>query len=142
MKRAFLLLLIIVLSVPFFASCRQENPPERIQFDAQNLCGTYLRGNDFSISLAEDGSFSYYESPIGSHIGLGNYTFENGIVTLTETRQTISLENPEEWSTKTVSFRFRYTGNSLIYLADTSDQFIYINLPDQAEFVRSEKGQA
>ena len=84
--------------------------------------GTYTRKNEglggldeFSITLNEDGTYSYYETLISSIIGMGNYTIEDGIVTLYEGNKT---------------FRFRYYLNALEFIAGESDKFTYINLTD------------
>ena len=86
------------------------------------LYGTYSRKNEefggldeFSITLNQDSTFSYYETMISSRFGLGNYTFEDGIVTLRDGDK---------------KFRFRYYLNALEYIAEESDEFTYIKLAD------------
>lgn len=90
------------------------------------LYGTYSRINEgfsgldeFSITLNQDGTFSYYETMISSYFGLGNYTFEDGIVTLHDGDKT---------------FRFRYFLGGLQYIAEGSDEFTYIKLADGEMF--------
>ncbi|MBQ7173103.1 MAG: VWA domain-containing protein [Clostridia bacterium] len=87
--------------------------------------------DSFSISLNEDGTFSYYETVISSHIGMGNYTVEDGIVTLTE------AGIPGFSGTITHIYKFRYEDGKLIYLADQSNQFMYVTLSDGTIFKRS-----
>jgi|GEM_PF-1569388 len=86
------------------------------------LYGTYSRINEgfsgldnFTITLNQDGTFSYYETMISSRFGLGNYTFEDGIVTLFDGDKT---------------FRFRCFLGGLQYIAEGSDEFMYIKLAD------------
>ena len=118
--------------------------------EEKNIYGTYIRQNDepysgaFSIYLAEDGHFSAYESWVSSNFLYGNYTYEDGIVTLTSIGVRIYHDEGPEPGTyttrmeeKTFTYRFRFTGDNLIYLADSSDRFSVL-LPDQAEFVHGE----
>ena len=130
-KRIAVLLLLAVLLVPSLSSCRKKTSAVKP--------GTYCRLNDksqtgmasgwdwFTITLNEDGTFSYFETSISSHIGMGNYTYENGIVTLVE-------ESPRLGETVTEYHRFRYDGEKLIFLASRSDDFTYAHPTEGAEF--------
>jgi len=118
------LLILVVL-----AACRAQEP--------EPVFGAYSRENangfdHFTITLNEDGTYSYFETMISSHLGMGEYTFEDGIVTL------IDDQIPGLYGSLTHTYRFRYEGGSLIFLADESDNFMYINLPDGAQFDRRE----
>lgn len=100
--------------------------------------GSYVRENErdilaFSITLYEDGHYQYYESVISSHIGVGEYTFENGIVTL------VDKHIPGISGSSTRTYKFRFEDGKLIFLAEESDDFMYIKLPDGAEFTRVEQ---
>ena len=103
-----------------------------------SIYGTYVRENKndimpFSITLNEDGSYQYFECGISSHIGVGEYTFENGIVTL------VDKHIPGISGSLTRTYKFRFEDGKLIFLAEESDDFMYIKLPDGAEFTRVEQ---
>jgi len=54
------------------------------------------------------------------------------VVTLTDT------QIPGVSGSLTHTYCFSYTNGTLVYLAETSDQFMYVNLPDGAVFERVE----
>ena len=95
--------------------------------------GTYSRDNGkfrdrFTITLNDDGSFSYHESLTAGHVGMGSYEIKGDKVILTDS--TI----PGFGGTLTNVYTFRYEDGRLIYIADESDAFIYTDLDDGAVF--------
>lgn len=78
----------------------------------------------FQIALMEDGSFSYYESMLSSHIGFGTWLVEDGILILTE--------SPD--SSHGATYRFKVDGNKLYFIQEGSDNFIYIQVKDGEKF--------
>ena len=104
------------------------------------VCGTYIRENErdldgyFTISLGADGTFWYYETMLSSYIGKGEYTVEGNIITLVDEAIPHYDFEEEIFSYKTYIFKFEYRDGSLIFLASESNRFIYISLPDGAEF--------
>lgn len=73
----------------------------------------------FSITLdMENGSFQFYETPISSHIGHGQYELEGDILTL---------------RSNSVN-RFRMEDDKLVWLEDGSDNFPFVHLTDGATF--------
>lgn len=102
-----------------------------------SIYGTYVRENQndimpFSITLNEDGRYQYFECGISSHIGMGGYTFKDNIVTL------VDGNIPGVNGSLTRTYKFRLEDGKLIFLAEESDDFMYIKLPDGAEFTRVE----
>lgn len=98
-----------------------------------SIYGTYVRENQndimpFSITLNEDGRYQYFECGISSHIGMGGYTFKDNIVTL------VDGNIPGVNGSLTCTYKFRFEDGKLIFLAEESDDFMYIKLPDGAEF--------
>jgi len=81
----------------------------------------------FHIALMEDGSFSYYESMLSSHIGFGTWHVQDGILILTE-----SPDTGHE-----ATYRFEVDGNKLYFIQDGSDNFIYIQVKDGEKFTSS-----
>lgn len=130
MKRILLCILALLLLVPLLVACAEKE-----NCDPETLCGTYKRPNangfdSFSITLNEDGTYQYFETMISSHLGFGSYKIEGNTVTMTE------KNIPGLYGSLTHTYRFEYTDGKLIYLADQSDRFIYIDLPQGAEFTR------
>ena len=81
---------------------------------------------DFSITFSPDGSYSWYETPISSFIGMGTYSIEGGVLTMTD--------DAEMTGTKRVNM-FIVSGDKLYYSSEGSDNFLFVQLDDKAEFV-------
>ena len=129
--RIVLCLLVFFLVLAALPSCAgREQEPDTVY-------GTYARPNangldSFTVTLMEDGTYWYYATSISSHLGHGNYTLEGDVVTLTDT------QIPGVSGSLTHTYCFSYTNGTLVYLAESSDQFMYVNLPDGAVFERVE----
>lgn len=80
-------------------------------------------GGDFTITLREDGSYEYYEGYLSSYIGMGTWTVEDGALILTEQGGYDAV------------FRFTVQDGALVYRADGSDRFIYIEAQDGDRFL-------
>ena len=85
-------------------------------------------GGKFHISLAEDGHFGYYEGMFSSFIGMGDWSLDGSILTLT-----MDARLPAK--------RFRFTAwqNELFFIADGSDRFTYVNVMDGDRFILSDE---
>ena len=92
-------------------------------------------GGSFTITLMDDGTFSYYEGMLSSYIGAGNYTEKDGKVTLTETRSFYNVDS-QEASVREVNYCFRIDGEDLIYLKEESYGFTYLTPDDGDRFIR------
>ena len=129
MKKLFLILLAALLPVALLTACT-SGPDVTITY------GTYVRPNGESspiqdtvtITLNRDGTFYYYETMLSSHIGSGTYTVKGDTVVLTETNKNV------EGAPVDYRFYFTYTDGKLVFDADRSSDFRYIDLPDGAEF--------
>lgn len=77
-------------------------------------------GGDFTITLMEDGSFTYYEGMLSSYIGSGSWTLEGDVLHLAEKRG---------------SYDFAVDGSDLVFLAESSAGFTYVEVADGARFV-------
>ncbi|MBR7184144.1 MAG: hypothetical protein IKD37_00910 [Clostridia bacterium] len=89
-------------------------------------------GGSFTVTLFDDGSFSYYEGMLSSHIGYGKWAQNGDILTLTESEETGHGGD----------FRFRCDEETLTYLADRSQNFIYVRLADGAVFRLADAGRS
>ena len=124
MKKIASALLALLMLVSLLSACAASAP---------SVYGTYARRNSdgsvFTITLHEDGSYQYYESMLSSHIGVGNFTFEDNTVTI------VDDQIPGVSGSLTITVVFGFENGNLIYRAEESDRFMYVNLPDGAEFV-------
>ena len=98
-------------------------------------------GGDFTITLSESGRFQYYEGMLSSYIGMGHWTLEGGILTLTDDDGVGRIIDNEDGTTsfeETQGFvnRFKKEDGKLIFIAEGSDNFLYVKLEDGAEFKR------
>lgn len=132
-------IIICVLTVLAIVTALGAGSIHKILFgEPASIYGTYVRENKndilpFSITLNEDGSYQYFECGISSHIGMGGYTFKDDTVTL------VDGNIPGVNGSLTCTYKFRFENGKLVFLAEESDDFMYIKLPDGAEFTRVEQ---
>ncbi len=103
------------------------------------LGGFGLYPVEFYIYLSPDKSFSYYEGFFSSHISdpkKCNWSYADGILTLTEDVSVVTNGNKSAVITKTN--KFKVMKNALIYMAEDSDGFFYIKPKDGEFFILSE----
>ena len=81
-------------------------------------------GGDFTITVRDDGTFNYYEGPLSSYLGNGTWAVSGDILTLTD------LTGAEPVRVN----RFRMEGDDLVFLAEGSDNFLYVQLSDGEMF--------
>ena len=145
--RSFAAALAALMLIASLCSCggntaETTEPPETttaVTDDKRGLT-TYFRPNAlpdgtygidrFSITLYNDGTCQYYETMISSYIGVGKYTIDGDLLTLTGDN-IVTLNGP---ITKT--FKFKIVGDTLVFIADGSDSFTFIKRPDGAVFVK------
>lgn len=84
--------------------------------------GGFKGSGEFYIGFDMLGNFDYYEGDLSSYIGRGNYTEENGIITITDFGDNKRVN------------RFKLENNTLIWIAEGSSNFIYVKLVDGAKF--------
>ena len=79
-------------------------------------------GSAFTITLYDDGTFAYYEGALSSYMGMGTWQEEGGLVTLRDEQH---FEN-----------RFRMDGEDLVFTAEGSTNFMYVDVAEGDRFVR------
>ena len=82
-------------------------------------------GGNFTIALDPDGTFQYYEGYLSSHMGLGTWAVEGDILTLRE----------DEESGYGFVNRFTVTPEGLVFQAEDSDNFLYVEVDDGDRFL-------
>jgi hypothetical protein len=124
MKKAIALFVVIISTLLVLASC-----------SSAPIYGSYVRENEgsdltgvFTITLMKNGKCSYYESMLSSYIGYGEYTIEGNRLII------VDKNIPGLYGKLTHTYVFEYKFGRLIYLAEESDNFMYISLPDGAMF--------
>ena len=82
---------------------------------------------DFTISIKDDGTFTYYEGMASSYIGMGEWTIK---------RNTIILENevPAINGSRTKTNIFEIGNGKLIWRAEGSDNFSFVEVEDGESF--------
>lgn len=119
MKKRMALLLVLALTGTMAGCGAQDvNPAGKIYTYENSGFGSH-----FTINIYEDGSFQYYEGLLSSYIGMGDWSLDDSILTLTEGELGRPAVN-----------RFRVSGDDLAFIAEDSDNFIYITVEDGALF--------
>lgn len=82
-------------------------------------------GSAFAIHINDDGTFTYYEGILSSHIGMGRWVLNDDILVLSEDSE----------STKCAFVnRFKVDGNDLVFLSEGSSNFLYVKVGDGERF--------
>ena len=109
----------------------EDNPAENLQiagktyiYEKEGIIG------DFTITLNEDGTFTYYEGMASSYIGRGIWVLDGEILTMTDDG---SVGYP-------FVNRFRIDGEDLIFMEWESSNFIYVKVQDGERFHSGETG--
>ena len=84
--------------------------------------------NEFSIRLDNDGSFTYYEGFFSSYIGIGNWQMDGDILTL---RENVYVDGAVGRV-----YHFNLNGDSLSFISEGSDNFMYIDVSDGERFIQ------
>ena len=103
-----------------------------VQSGKTRYAGTYRYegggfGGAFTITLNPDGTYTFYEGPLSSYLGGGEWGVHDGTLRLTET------------AGFDMTFRFAITDGALIYTEAGSDSFPYVKVSDGERFVRTEQ---
>ena len=82
-------------------------------------------GSAFTISINDDGTFSYYEGGFSSYIGGGKWVLEDDILVLSDDdKMGYPLVN-----------RFKVKDDELVFIAKDSSNFLYVKAADGERFV-------
>lgn len=128
---------VCLLVLLLFAACNSQH-------STMNIAGKAFiyekkgAGGDFIIYFGKDGTFNYYEGALSSHIGMGTYTVDGDIVTMTGDKT--SRIDPDTGNAESYerTFVFRIGADSITFVADGSDNFTYVKVPDSGRFYLTE----
>ena len=95
----------------------------------EDITGTYVYegegfGGEFSITISEDGTYSFYEGPLSSYLGGGSWDKKGGSMILSE-------ENGKD-----MIYHFAVGNGVLVFIERGSDNFPYVTVPDGGRFFR------
>lgn len=86
-------------------------------------------GGDFTITIARDGTYTFYEGPLSSYMGGGEWSVSGSRMDMYE-------ENGFN-----LYFTMIVTEDALVYVKGESDEFPYIQVPDGGRFLRDETAE-
>lgn len=125
-RKAFAAAALALLAALTLTGCSgADKTPEN---DISGKGYVYEKGgfpDKFGIQLYENGEFTYYAGFYSSYVGYGKWTLDGDTLILTE--------NPDSRGYSKV-FRFSVDGDTLSYIAEGSDNFMYIKVSDGEKF--------
>ena len=127
---AIMLVLTIVFSV---IGC--SNPKEITKDDIVDKIYTYEKegcGGEFTIEIKADGTFYYGEGLLSSHIGMGEWSYSDGMLALKE--KTARIIDGDKMEYVVVTFNFSVEKDTLIFVENGSDNFRYVKVKDGEKF--------
>ena len=138
MKKTLILFSVAVLLFAFSACGDKFDSAEDYAGRIYTYEGEGFVG-DFSVVLNEDGTFSYYEGFLSSHIGMGEWSYSDGMLTLFEkTSRFVTANEIEEVIN---SYSFLVEKDTLIFvdkgLDNGSGNFRYVKVKDGEKFFGS-----
>ena len=93
---------------------------------------------DFTIEIKADGTFTYYEGMLSSHIGSGEWTYTDTDRMLTLFEKMVRLDENGNWEQFTQSYSFWVEEDTLIFVNKGSDNglgnFLYVKVKDGEKF--------
>ncbi len=89
-------------------------------------------GSDFTIHIKADGTFAYYEGMLSSHIGIGEWSYSDGMLTLFE--KTSRFKDAYEMEEVIYSYSFSVKKDTLIFVDKGSGNFRYVKVKDGEKF--------
>ncbi len=112
-------LLLLIITVFSLSGCQEagKSPAGKVFIYENEKEDMY--GN-FTICVEKDGTFCYRESLWASYVAYGEWTYENGILTLSDTTL---KDNPQV-------FRFLVKGDDIAFIEENSDEFMYVKVAD------------
>ena len=134
-----ILTIMLVLTIAFgIIGC--SNPQEMTKDDIVDKVYVYEKdgcGSDFTIEIKADGTFTYYEGMLSSHIGIGEWSYSDGMLILFE--KTSRFNEAYRLEEVINSYSFLVEKDTLIFadkgLEDGSDNFRYVKVKNGEKFL-------
>ena len=133
MKKVFAFMLALTMALGVMGC---SNRTEITKDDIVDKIYVYEKdgcGSDFTIEIKADGTFTYYEGMLSSHIGRGEWVYLDGMLTLTE--KTVRFKDASELEEVTVSYSFSVKKDTLVFEDNGVDNFRYVKVKDGEKFL-------
>ena len=133
MKKALAIMLVLTIALGVIGC---SNLKEMTKDDIVDKVYVYEKdgcGGDFTIEIKADGTFTYYEGLLSSHIGMGEWSYSDGMLTLIE-KSTRFNEAYEKMEEVIFSYNFSVEKDTLIFVDKGSGNFRYVKVKDGEKF--------
>ena len=126
MKKFVSILSVLMLFVLFITGCTEQERENSVAGKIYTYSGEAFSefANDytFSITINDDGTYSYYESLLSSYIGSGEWSVTDGVLTLSD-----------DTGVEIVNY-FLIDGDDIVFIEENSTNFIYVKVKDGERF--------
>lgn len=113
------------MAILFAAGCAEPENGNTVAGRIYTYTGessSKIENDTFTITIHEDGTYSYYESLFSSYIGYGRWSVKNGILTLLDDTGV------------PISNHFLIDGKDLVFVEKYSTNFSYTKVKDGERF--------
>ena len=120
MKKSVALFIFISALIGLLASCSAPDlsPVGKYVYEGEGF------GGDFTISVYEDGTFSYSVGLLASYLGHGEWTFDGDVLRLKDTvSPSLNYDN-----------YFEVKDGKLVFVEEGSSNFMYLTISDGSVF--------
>lgn len=125
-KYTVVLLCILTLFVLSGIGCAEKESESSVSGKKYIYSGEHLSGfendNDFTITINDDGTYSYNESSISSYIGHGKWSVSDDLLTLSD-----------DTGVEIINY-FIIDGEDIVFTEENSTNFIYVKVKDKERF--------
>lgn len=126
MKRYFAILSALMLFVLFITGCTEQKREKSVADKIYTYAGEAFSGIEsdyaFTITINDDGTYSYYESLLSSYIGTGEWSVSAEVLTLSD-----------DTGVEIINY-FLIDGDDLVFIEENSANFIYVKVKDGERF--------
>ena len=126
MKKHAAVLSVLMLSILFTAGCAGQGSKTSVAGKRYTYSGEPFSkledGYDFTITIDDDGTYTYYESLLSSYLGHGEWSVADNVVKLADDTG-VEITN-----------YFLIDGDDLVFIEEDSTNFIYVKVEDGERF--------
>ena len=119
MKIKLLWLPMVIVAALFLASCSSND----VQTDSTYVYDGEGFGGAFTITISDNGSFTFYEGFLSSYIGHGKWQIKHKILTISDS---------------TFTNKFEIRGKEIVFVEEGSTNFMYVKLKDGEKFIKTD----
>ena len=132
MKKVPAIMLVLTIA---FSVIGCSNPTEITKDEIVDKVYVYEKegcGGEFTIEIKADGTFYYGEGILSSHIGMGEWSYSDGMLALKE--KTARIIDGDKMEYVVVTFNFSVEKDTLIFVENGADNFRYVKVKDGEKF--------